>query len=816
LIAPMNDERLAADEVAIPATVKSFLRRFRNDIVSEAQRDPRRAESITRARASDVGARSTPEGSAEVIELMLDGLLGELDERHHGRMLVARLELPELVAELSWLRTCVTIVWDREHGAAHRGGLRSFHDALDRVIATAAARHVEERDRMLAALDRISTAVHEAPTLDDLLARLLHELMHAAPTVDTAAIMLREGDRLYARAAVGLEEDVAGRYSVGIGEGFCGMVAAARRPLELRSAYLDAGVSDAIRRRRVLALWGVPLVHDNQVIGVAHMGSLTAHEFSVEERRLFAALASRATVEINHHVLRARLAASEERFKRIADEREHALAKLEGLLAASPVGIAFVDHDLRYVHLNEAIAAMNGHAVADHLGRRVRDMLPEAAGIEPLLRKILDSGVPVLDLKLEMPPRNGERRWRTFLGSYFPVRSSTGVVYGLGGVVTEVTDLDRVREDLETNRRMLQSIVDHAPLAIFVKDQQGHVVLANASAAEAIERARDTILEASDSQRMAAAQALEAGDAVVRDEGRVVEAEETITTPHGDRTFLASKFPVLGPDDQRWICGIAQDITERKRMEDQLRDAVRAREDLIAVVSHDLRNPLGTITLGSTLLLTDETLQARARKHIDTIQRSARRMERLIDDLLDMATIHLGRMSLELQRVRACSLVDDAIEAHQVLASEKGIHLRAACQIDNIELLCDPERIQRVFSNLIGNALKFCRPGDTIHVIGERIARSGSAGPRSTSEGSAEVIDDHVRYAVIDSGPGIDPAVQSSLFDPYWSAPEHAKRGAGLGLYICKGIVTAHGGSIRVESEPGAGTRFFFSLPIER
>jgi signal transduction histidine kinase/GAF domain-containing protein len=800
----MNDERLAADEVAIPATVKSFLRRFRSEIIAEGQRDPRRADAI---------------------ELMIDGLLGELDERHQGRTLGAELELAELVAELSWLRACATIVWDREHGAAHRGGLRALHQALDRVIVTAAARQADDRDRMLAALDRISSAVLEAPTLDDLLGRLLHELMHAAPTVDTAAILLREGDRLYARAAVGLEEDVAGRYAVTIGEGFCGMVAAARRPLELRSAYLDAGVSDAIRRRRVLALSGVPLVHDNDVIGVAHMGSLTAHEFSAEERRLFSALASRATVEINHHMLRARLAASEDRFKRIADEREHALAKLEGLLAASPVGIAFLDHDLRYVHVNHALAAISGRPISEHLGRRVREVLPDAAAMEPMLHKILESGEPVLDLKLDMPPQPGERRRRTFLGSYFPVRSSTGVVFGLGGVVTEVTEHERAREDLETSRRLLQSIVDHAPLAIFVKDEQGRVVLANAGAAEALASSPEGSHDGD-----GATHALEAGDAIVRDEGRNVETEEAISSSHGVRTFLSSKFPVPGPDDQRWLCGILQDITERKRMEDQLRDAVRAREDLIAVVSHDLRNPLGTITLGSTLLLTDDTLEPRTRKHIDTIQRSARRMERLIDDLLDMATIHLGRMSLQLEHVSACSLVADAVEAHQALASDKGIHLRGACQVENAVLACDPERIQRVFSNLIGNALKFCRPGDTIHVIAERIARSGalrtpeasaevnarsgSAGPRRTSEASAEV--DHVRYAVIDSGPGIDPVVLPFLFDPYWSAPEHAKRGAGLGLYICKGIVSAHGGTIRVESELGAGTRFFFTLPIER
>lgn len=234
------------------------------------------------------------------------------------------------------------------------------------------------------------------------------------------------------------------------------------------------------------------------------------------------------------------------------------------------------------------------------------------------------------------------------------------------------------------------------------------------------------------------------------------------------------------------------------RTQHELREAVRQREDLIAVVSHDLRNPLGTITLGSTLMATDTALSPRSRKHVDMIERSARRMSRLIDDLLDMAQIQVGRMTLELRRIDAQHAVSEAVEGLQPLALERQIALVNASQVSGIEIVVDPDRLQRVFSNLIGNALKFCRPGDRVMV-------------------DAQCIDDsQVRFSVSDTGPGIDPERLPHLFDPYWSSPEHARRGVGLGLFICHGIVSAHGGTIEVESELGRGSRFHVTLPIPR
>jgi PAS domain S-box-containing protein len=669
----MNHERLSAEVTQTP-TVRSFLRRFRSEILAAWGRDP----------------RATP--LSEVMPAIVDQLANVVDDPARSEDLVERLdgsiEAGELVTELSRLRGCILRLWEREAGGNAMAGMRAIDLAIDCMMARSVEALTASRDRTLAAIDRISTAAFEAKTIEELLQRLLQELVRATPALDTAAILLRDGDRLYTRAAIGLEADVECAFSLDIGEGVAGMVAETKRPLEIKDAHIDPLVrSAAIKQRGVRALACIPLVKDHDVIGVALVGSITMAELSDEDRRLVSAMAARATAGIHLHLLKRELTHSEERFKRIAAEREIALAKLEGILAASPVGVAFLDHDLRFIRINEALAAISGRTVADFLGRTIREAVPDNADeVEPIFRSVIETGTPVLGLRVEGQPGPDGRR-RSFLASYFPVRSPRGIVFGLGGVVTEITELEQA---------------------------QGEALRSDA---------------------------------------------------------------------------------ERARMEDELRQAVRAREDLIAIVSHDLRNPLGTITLAASLVASDAELAPATRRQVDMIQRASQRMARLIDDLLDTTAIQMNRVQLDAQPVPVATLVRDAIETQQPVAQEKGITLESSCSVGDVDVTCDPERVQRVFGNLIGNALKFCRRADTIRVQADRDG-------------------DCIRFGVIDSGPGIDASVLPSLFEPYWSAPEHAGSGMGLGLHIAKGIVEAHGGRIWVESEIGAGARFFFTLPL--
>jgi signal transduction histidine kinase len=670
----MNHERLTSAEVTQTPRVRSFLRRFRNEALASWRRELRSARL------------------ADVVPTLVDRIAEVADDPYAETIALTGIDLGlepgELVSELSRLRACILRIWEREHGGSAMTAMRVLDLAIDRVMATAIEAVTASRDRTRAALDRISTAALEARTIDELLQRLLTALVHANAAIYTAAIMLRDGDRLYMRASIGLEEDVRRGFSIAIGDDFAKVAAEALHRAEDTCAYLDPLVrSETIKSRGVRALACLPLVQDHEVIGVALVGSITVAELTREDLRLFSAMTMRATAGIHMHLLQHRLTHSEERFKRIAAEREIALAKLEGLLAASPVAVAFLDPDLRFVRVNEALAEMGGRNIADYLGHTIHEVVPDrVAELEPLLRGVLETGTPQIGLRIQgQPGPDGARR--TFLGSYFPVRSPRGLVFGVGAVVTEVTELERVHDE------------------------------------------------------------------------------------------------VLRGD------------VERARIDDELRKAVRVREDLLAVVSHDLRNPLGTITLAASLVVGDETLSATTRRQIDMIQRASQRMGRLIDDLLDTAAVQLDRLQISVEPVDVSAIVGDAVEAHQTLAHDKGIELTSASFLEDVRVTCDHERVQRVLGNLIGNALKFCRRGDTIRV------ESAAAG-------------EFVRFGVIDSGPGIDPEIAPFLFQPYWSAPEHTRRGMGLGLHIAKRIVEAHGGQIWVESERGAGARFFFTLPL--
>lgn len=342
------------------------------------------------------------------------------------------------------------------------------------------------------------------------------------------------------------------------------------------------------------------------------------------------------------------------------------------------------------------------------------------------------------------------------------------------------------------------SILEHAPAAIWAKDPDGNIVLANHRLADVLGQKLAHTLGQTSTELLPAelAAAHEAHDDRVRREGRAIEVEEVVPSPDGPRTFLSIKFPI--PGDPPLVGGIATEITERKRMEEELRIAVRTREDVLAIVSHDLRGPLGAVQLSATLLMGQlGTADHRTRSHLELVLRSCLRMEHLIDDLLDTAAIRTGRLQLDLRSEVAGSILTEALDLQHPIADERGIRLVRECDLEDLRIHCDRDRLLQVLGNLIGNALKFCRKGDIVTV-------------------SCRPLADEVELAVADTGPGIEPEVSAYLFEPYWSGAKHIKQGAGLGLYISRGIVEGHGGRIWVESTPGAGATFRFTIGIEK
>jgi signal transduction histidine kinase/DNA-binding response OmpR family regulator len=246
------------------------------------------------------------------------------------------------------------------------------------------------------------------------------------------------------------------------------------------------------------------------------------------------------------------------------------------------------------------------------------------------------------------------------------------------------------------------------------------------------------------------------------------------------------------------LAQLAAVALENARLFRAAQDATRARDDLVAIVSHDLRNPVHTINMAASFLLeiapaNDRRVQAR--RQLEVIQRSAVRANRLIKDLLDVAKIQAGGLAVDPVAVEVKSLVTEAMESATPLAA--AAQLRVSCDVsENMpSVASDRERVLQVFANLIGNAIKFTPKGGEIRIL--------------TSLDNGEV-----RFTIADSGPGIPPEHLNHVFDRYWQAKSTAKLGTGLGLSIAKGIVEAHGGRIWVESPPGSGAQFNFTLPL--
>ena len=226
--------------------------------------------------------------------------------------------------------------------------------------------------------------------------------------------------------------------------------------------------------------------------------------------------------------------------------------------------------------------------------------------------------------------------------------------------------------------------------------------------------------------------------------------------------------------------------------------AVRAREEVLAIVSHDLRNPLNAVTLGASLLKMSDSLSREDREQLDIMDISAKRMSRLIADLLDVTRLEGGKqLPIQPARVDVESILRETQELFKAQAAASEITLQFQIGDSTPAVHADRDRVLQVLSNLIGNSMKFTPSGGVISL-------------------RAEPQHDVVRFTVADTGPGIPKEHQHEIFNPYWQAKRAERLGAGLGLPIAKGIVEAHGGSIWVESEPGKGTRFFFTLPIHR
>lgn len=269
-------------------------------------------------------------------------------------------------------------------------------------------------------------------------------------------------------------------------------------------------------------------------------------------------------------------------------------------------------------------------------------------------------------------------------------------------------------------------------------------------------------------------------DDAVRDERSA--ADESLQRERDEtRQALSKLLPLERGKTDRFL------LTERARAD----AALSKRDDFLGIVSHDLRNLLGGIVVGAGQLA---RLSPANEAATSRIERYAARMNRLVGDLLDVSSIDAGKFSVTPISTDARPLIAEAVDTFLHAASAGGLALRVNLPDEPLVARIDHDRMLQVLANLLTNAIKFTSAGGAIDVSGERVPGG-------------------IRVTVADTGIGIPPGMLDAIFERFWQSGKSDRRGVGLGLYISRCIVDAHGGEIRAESTPGEGSRFVLTVP---
>jgi PAS domain S-box-containing protein len=534
--------------------------------------------------------------------------------------------------------------------------------------------------------------------------------------------------------------------------------------------------------------------------------------------------------------------------KRLEQRLRVAEATSSGVISTSADAIILIDRDQRITLFNDGAEKIFGYTKAEMIGASLDTLVPErfraahrkhveafAAGPE-MSRRMGDRGRPICGLRRD--------------GGEFPADAAISrIEVGGRSVLTvalrDITELKQIQDDQrflaeaglifattldyeDTLSRIAEAVVRYRadfcivdivgrhgelrrlrvasrdPAKQWISDLFMRVRLSgyrSPMAQSAVETARPVLLERIGPGMLESLATSEEHLRALRAAGprsMVVVPLLAHGEPLGAITLISATPDGFGQRDLHLAEDMARRATlsiENARLYQEARSAIRARDEMMGVVAHDLRNPLHTIVMQSSLLRENAARSdGGSRKGAEIIKRAAGRMERLIRDLLDVTRIEAGRLPLERTAVSAAQLVAEAVQAQAPQAGEAGIELRSECDGGLPDVWADHDRLLQVFENLIGNALKFTPANGRITVGGTR--RGG------------EVV-----FRVSDTGKGIAAADIPRLFDRFWQAGDGDEGGAGLGLSIVRGIVQGHEGRVWAESETGAGSTFFFTIP---
>ncbi|HVJ20568.1 MAG TPA: PAS domain S-box protein [Polyangiaceae bacterium] len=486
----------------------------------------------------------------------------------------------------------------------------------------------------------------------------------------------------------------------------------------------------------------------------------------------------------------------------ILAESGHAARLFESLVELSPAGMFAIDCDYRYLLWNPAMETISGLRAEQVLGRTAFEVFPSLheSGADAGIREALSGRSALLTTHVPFLRSPGDGHYET---RYFPLKSAAGEVLGAVAVLAETSEHEAAERRISETESRFKNMADASPVLLWMSrsdglctffnqtwldftgrsmDEEWGVGWAEGVHFEDFQRCMDTYLEAFNQRRL-------------------FEMEYRLRRKDGEfRWILDRGTPRYLPDGTfAGYIGSCVDITEHKRLEAELRNAVRARDEFISVASHELRTPIAALQLQLEVLQRTLERSEEAPDLAKLSQRAGKALDKtlylgnMVNVLLDASRLSENRLQLDFEDVELAVVLREVVEHLREPAQQAGSLLELALEAEPVGRW-DRFRIAQVVTNLLENALKY-GGGKPVRVLCSE--RSGRA-----------------RIDVIDQGPGVPPECRPALFTRFARiATPRAYGGFGLGLWIAREIVKAHGGQIDLEGATDSGAHFFVELP---
>jgi len=480
-------------------------------------------------------------------------------------------------------------------------------------------------------------------------------------------------------------------------------------------------------------------------------------------------------------------------YQRKINELTQLNTDMDNLLRSTEIGTIFLDRDLCIRKFTPQISRIF-NLIPQDVGRRI-DAFTNQIDEPQLVAKIENVLETETTFEREIHGQDGIWHYLRIL----PYRTSTNQVAGAVLTLIDISALKHAESAYEELDRQLRGILENSSSFIYVKDLNGHYTLCNRMSEELLGAPPERVYGKTDYEFLPTdtADIVQAHDLKVATSGKIQEFEETFSCGGDKRTYLSVKFPLRDDSDQIYGVGaVCTDITLREQATQTARQRVKRRDQFLAMLSHELRNPVGAI-VNATRVMKHASDRFSIDETREVINRQSMHISRLLDDLLDVSRVTQGKIEMRRQVIDLQTTIDDAVSAVQPLINTH----RQALHVDRpdgpIYLDADATRLQQVLVNLLSNASKYNDPQGNIWL-------------------QVRIEDNRVFVAVRDDGFGIPPEMQMDIFELFvQNEPDRSEGGLGVGLTLARSIIQKHGGRLSLHSNGhGKGSVFSFRLPL--